>query len=295
MKAMAIALMILAALASRNASCAASAEDGYLAARDRYIKTFEKSGLNDDKALEAHGRALADLEARLRQVVGPNDIKGFGTASKGNLDTLASDDQGFGMLDALVYATADDTARVFVTTPGLLGRWLRGHAHWWDKNNVPQNVAAALKSESFYTQAISADAAVSTFGDIPVTRPADASTVVAMLTVGAQDIGSKAPDTLMIALVRPAKVFLVSAKIEPKIGPIAACEQAWQQFKKQADDAMAGYAKTNDQKLFDKGTRAEEDWDRAYRQCFGARAPKEGFFPAVVKQAQALIDALPAK
>jgi hypothetical protein len=295
MKTWMIAVMILAVLAGRDGSRAASPEDSYIAARDRYIKIFETSDPGDDKVNERHEAALAELAAQLQQIVGPTDIKGFPATPKGNLDTLSSSDEGFGLLDALVYAAPDDKARVFVTTPGLLGRWLRGHAHWWGHNDVPQDVTAALKAEPFYTQAISADAAVSMFGSVPLAKPADARFAVARMSVSAQDIGSKAPDTLLIAIVRPTRVFLVSARIDAKLGPIPACEQVLQRFKKQADDAMAGYAASNDQKLFDKSTQAEEQGDAAYRQCYGAQAPKESFFPAVIKQAQKLVDMMPGR
>jgi hypothetical protein len=47
-----------------------------------------------------------------------------------------------------------------------LAGWLRAHKDWWDKGlkNVPQQIAAALDDESFYTQAMSTDAAVVNFG-----------------------------------------------------------------------------------------------------------------------------------
>ena len=45
-------------------------------------------------------------------------------AGKLNLDTLIEGDQGFGLLDGLVYGAGDAKTRVIVTTDGLLRRWL---------------------------------------------------------------------------------------------------------------------------------------------------------------------------
>ena len=44
-----------------------------------------------------------------------------------------------------------------MTTQTLFARWLHAHKDWWDKGvpNVPQQIGAALKNETFYTQAIS--------------------------------------------------------------------------------------------------------------------------------------------
>ncbi|SRR6266545_2812940 len=41
--------------------------------------------------------------------------------------------------------------------------------------------------------------------------------------------------------------------------------------------------------------QGREDGDRAYRRCFAAHAKLESAFPALVKRAQGLIDALPKK
>ena len=49
---------------------------------------------------------------------------------------------------------------VVVTTEGLFKIWLREHRKWWRDNNVPQDPAKALRHTSFYTQAMSTDAAV---------------------------------------------------------------------------------------------------------------------------------------
>ncbi|HXL27733.1 MAG TPA: hypothetical protein VN968_00345, partial [Bradyrhizobium sp.] len=74
-------------------------------------------------------------------------------------------------------------AHIIITTQTILARWLRAHKDWWDKGlkNVPQQIAAALKDESFYTQAMSTDAAVVNFDPLPIAKPASATFAYGML------------------------------------------------------------------------------------------------------------------
>ena len=74
-------------------------------------------------------------------------------------------------------------SHIIVTTQPLFERWLRAHKDWWGKKhkNVPQQIGAALKDESFYTQAISTDAAVVNFNELPIAKPASATFAFAML------------------------------------------------------------------------------------------------------------------
>ena len=59
----------------------------------------------------------------------------------------------------------------------MLARWLHAHKDWWNKGikNVPQQIAAALQDETFYTQAITTDAAVVKFNDLPIAKPVSAT------------------------------------------------------------------------------------------------------------------------
>ena len=65
--------LILWFLAVCGAS-AASPVDDYIAARDAYLARFNASDIVDEAARTAHEGALGDLEARLRDIVGPSRI-----------------------------------------------------------------------------------------------------------------------------------------------------------------------------------------------------------------------------
>jgi hypothetical protein len=97
--------------------------------------------------------------------------------------------------------------------------------------------------------------------------------------------------------MRRSRVFLVTTPAAAKAGSSAACNSVWKQSEARAQRVLDEYQKTDpkDEKLFDRYTHMQEEGEQAYRGCFASRAKGERWFPALVKQAQALIDGLPAK
>jgi hypothetical protein len=287
-----IALLILLAAPVR----AASLEDAYLAARDGYIKRFEKSP-SDDATNEAYTRALADLEAKLRQVVGPTHLDGFSPDGKISLDALDSGDEDFGLLDGLVYVRADEKTRVLVTTASLFDKWLKAHERFWPETPLPADMAEALKRDDFYTQALTNGAAVVTYAEIKVAKPAWATLAFAVLDARTQDQSPPVPDEMIITVRRADRVFLITAKTAVAAGPIAACDKI--QAKLTAEAQAAGDADQaadgKDAALHEKAEQLARKADRAIPDCFATEARKAAFFPALVKQAQALIEMLPKK
>jgi hypothetical protein len=287
-----IALLVLLAIPAR----ATSLEDAYLAARDRYIKRFEKSP-NDDATYEAHTRALADLQAKLRQVIGPTHLDGFSPDGKISLDALDSGDEDFGLLDGLVYVSTDEKTRVLVTTASLFDKWLKSHERFWPETPLPAEMAAALERDDFYTQAVTNGAAVVTYAGIPVAKPAWATLAFAVLDARTQDQPPPIPDEMIITMRRADRVFMVTARTAVAAGPIATCDKV--QARLSAEAQAAGdadqQADGKDAALHAKAEQFARKADRAYPDCFASEATHAAFFPALVKQAQQLIDALPAK
>jgi hypothetical protein len=238
--------------------------------------------MSNDAAFAAHERARRDLEAKLRKVLGPVPIDGF-PESKINLESLTEGLEGYGLLDGLVYSSPDQKSRVLVTTDELLAKWLAAHKRWWGgKDDIPPGVEAALKSESFYTQALNTDAHIFKFVDLPLAAPASPAFAYAVLVGRAQDYGLLTPKEIIVLVRRGGRLFVVSAPAAVAVGGAPACAEAWERDEKQARAA--------------DGDRSEELLDeayRTYRKCFAAQATTD--FPALAKQAQALVDMLPAK
>ncbi len=273
---------------------AASPTDRYLAARDRAIAAFkaaDEAGPLDDAVFARHDRALADLGKLLEPVVGPVAIKGFPATGKISLDTLFPNDEGFGLLDGLVFASADGKAQVLVTTDELFRRWLPAHT------DLSQAPAEALQADLFYTQAINTDSNFLRYAGIPVVAPAKATSVRAMLAVRAQELSPRVPDEIILAVAEGGRLYVASATVAAKVTAIPACDALWHDYQEKMSAALDAYNASDpkDDKLFDVYTALQEEADRAFRGCFAEHAPREAFFPALTGQAQAIVDALPAR
>jgi hypothetical protein len=295
MKSLLLALLIVTPLAAQ----AASPEETYFAARDKHIAKFtaiDEAGNLEEGALEDHQRARDELGKLLQPIIGPVAIKGIATKGTANVYSLFKGDEDFGLLDGLLYSSADDKTHVVVTTDALLDHWLKEHKDWWEPPlvNVPQDVNAALQSEAFYTQALMTDAAVFRYVDLPIAKPAKATLAFAMLVGRAQDIGPVTPGEIIVSVVGGGRAFVVSAPASVKVTPIAACGEIWRQAEKAAQARGGGAgAGSSDDNRSDETIRQEGD--AAFHRCFAQRAKSQGFFAALVKQAQALVDRLPVR
>jgi hypothetical protein len=261
----------------------------YLATRDAYARKFAGSDIaGDDRARSAHEAALDELESRLRQAIGPVHIVGLADDGRINLASLVPGDTGYGLLDGLVYASPDGKTRVLATTSELLFRWL------WMHKDLPRSLNGALKSDDFYTNALYAEAYFLSYAELPV-KPPEAAFATAMLFAHAQDVGPTAPDEIAVTIIHESRVFIATAPAAAKIGVMPECEPLWQEPHRQAERLFDAYAESDskDKTLLARYANLQAYGDRAYRGCFARRAEKQDQFPALVAQAQALIDALP--
>ena len=293
--------LLIAMVLAASSVWAASPEADYFAARDGYTAKFSSlsnARQMDDGTLRQHDEALAALTKMMRSIVGPVAIEGFPAEGKISLDSLFQGDLGFGLIDGLVYASADGRTQIVVTTEPLLAHWLVEHKDWWGPKieNVPQQAQAALKSEAFYTQALVTDSAFSKYAELPVRKPAGAAFAYAMLIARTQSLGPRTPDELLVAVIASGRVFVVSAPAGARIAPIAACRQIWKDAEQQAIEKQNAYirAQSKDENLTRQSDRLEEEGDAAFRRCFAARAPADPSFAALARQAQGFVDRLPA-
>jgi hypothetical protein len=296
MKAFLLALIAFIPLAAH----AASPEESYLASKKRYVEKFKKledAEQMNDRALKEEERARLDLEKQLREVVGPLALKGFSGPGKISLETLFSEDVGANQLDGLVYSS-DDNAQAVVTTESLLQSWLRARKpDWPNPKAAPTEIPQALKSEDFYTLALSSDAAVSKYAEILLEKPANAAFAFALLDARSQDTPPRIPNELIVSVVREGKVFLTTAPAKAKIDSIPACDKISQEYESKASKARAAYNASNpkNEKLFDESTRFEREGDASYRRCFAEQAKNERFFRTLTDEAQSLLDRLSSK
>jgi hypothetical protein len=305
----AAASCLLAMLSSASAA-PISSEDRYIAARDAAIAKISKlyDAKKDDEVEKVEKAVGADLFAQMKVILAEPDRKGFGPA-KLNLDAYSHGDEGFGLLDGLRFdslvgengekAGADGAdgkyvepkSHVIVTTQTLLERWLRGHKDWWGKKikNVPQQMTAALKDETLFTQAIPTDSAVVIFNELPIAKPAAATSAFALLGGRTQDAAPNEADEVFVSALANGKAYVAYGSIRPKV-QIPACVAIRADYNKKADKAAEDFdSKRIDKKAYDKLGDFRQQGEDAYKKCFTQRAPQQPSFVEATKQAQALL------
>jgi hypothetical protein len=279
------AVAVLAATQAGAVAAPSSPEDRYIAARDAAIERISPiydAGKFDEAAQKAEDASRADLQAQMGAILGELQASGFGPP-KLTLETFYKGDEGFGMLDGLRLDAelgktgepagrndaagnyVEPKAHIIVTTQTMFERWLHVHKDWWDKGlkNVPQQIGAALRDESFYTQAISPGEAVVKFNVLPVAKPAGATFAYGFLAGRTQSDIPDAADQVFVSALANGKVYIAYGSVAPKV-EIAACV----------------------------AIRADED---AYKRCFTERAPQQPSFAEATRQAQALLAAAVGK
>jgi hypothetical protein len=309
----AVACLVVMLSNAGAAPLSPSLEDRYIATRDAAIERFSSihdAGRFDDAAKKDEETARADLQAQMIAILGALNRKGFGPATL-NLSTFYRGDEGFGMLDGLRFDAERGTTReraggngadgryvepkahIIITTQTILARWLRAHKDWWDKGlkNVPQQIAAALRDESFYTQAMSTDAAVVNFAPLPIAKPASATFAYGMLAGRTQDDIPNAADAVFVSALADGKVYIAYGLIEPKV-QIAACTVIRADYNKRAERSDEDFRlKKIDKPAYDRLGDIRRQGEDAYKRCFGQRAPQQPSFAEATRQAQQLLAA----
>jgi hypothetical protein len=105
------------------------------------------------------------------------------------------------------------------------------------------------------------------------------------------------PATTGLAVVQAGRVFVVSAPANAKIDPMPACREIWQRSERKAIAAQDAHfaSEQKDDEPSNQRDRLEEEGDAAYRRCFAQQAKGQGFFTALTRRAQTLVDRLPAR
>jgi hypothetical protein len=300
-----LAALICAASLSPPAN-AATPEQAYIAARDAAIAKIkaaekaEKRGPTDnygDAILKMDEEATAGLEQQMRAIVGPVVIKGM-EDDKGatNLDTLFEGDEGFGLLDGMIYGAPDARTRVIVTTDTMFAIWLREHKNWFGSNaaSMPQQPSAAVRTDDFYSQAVLTDAAIMRFAELPVRKPAAAAFAFAMLAARSQSDVPPQADEIFVAAALGKHVFVANTKEFAAVGPIAACDRIRNDLIKKSEDA-AQEPGLDDEARLKKSEALSAKSEAEFLRCFAAQASHQNGFAAAVTAAQTLLDRLPPR
>jgi len=264
---------------------AASPEEKYFETRDNFIRQFEKASVPIDVLDEKDRHALAELEKQLKPIIGPVNFEGFPKEGKINLLTLEND-YGFGQVDGLRFSAKQE--ELFVTTDNILKKYLAGQPE------LPKDLADLSKTGEFYVRAITAEAAVTYFAEIPVKSANGKSYVHAFLGLTAQDIGPFIPKDIFVFVTNGNRILAVQSPVATAMTEIPECRNEWERFAKKSSDAMEVYRSSgsNNQKASDESVQYEEQGFEAYHRCYDREAKNQKFFASLKKQAQSIVDRL---
>ena len=137
---------------------------------------------------------------------------------------------------------------------------------------------------------------ISKYVELPVAAPPQAKLAFAMLVARSQDLGPRTPDELIVTVgPRYDRLFVVTAPANAKIDPMPACQRIWRgpAQRRQGPRSLRGVG-LKDDKLFEQSTQIEEEGDAAFHRA-SRSGQKPEFVAALTRQAQTLIDRLPAK
>jgi hypothetical protein len=298
-------LVIVLLLIASPLAWAQSPEEAYLAARIQAGAALEEKAKTADAFdttkpgggtwYTAHNQARSLIETQLRRVLGPvAPPRGFSGAGAFSPDTLCCE-AGTGMLDGILFQNTKGS--VLVTTEGLLRSWLREHKNWWKDDPLATDPKAALQSSAFYTQAISADAAVTLFAPLPIHAPAGATLAVAELAL--QCNGSCAlPLYVAVAVIKGGRVHVALVDAVLPTATPGTCDAVWKDFRDRYKAAYATYEAAKETpkayELLQAAGRIESAGGAAVDKCRKSQPKGVMAFPGLTRQAQELVDALAA-
>jgi hypothetical protein len=290
-------LSLCLALGLATTASGASPEDAYLAERDQAIakiKALDASKRDDDKARAADEAALAALQKRLIEIVGPVRVEGFAKTAKINLETLSQEGMGVDMLDGLAFAPtsgADDGSVLIATTKPLLEGWLKQRAAEPDATfRTPNKVEDALRSDNFYTFAFGADSAFGWAGEIGIAKPAGVEFAFAGIGRRAQIDDPTPVDRLVVAVIKGERALIAEVATGVQIPEYPTCKPIWTRAQAKSAALAKAYAAggSKDDALDKAGAAATTEGARAWLACVGERAKQAPFYPALKRQAQDL-------
>lgn len=278
------------------AATAATPEEAYLSLRNRAtakLRKLEAAGKAAGAAEAEERKTLKDLGEKMEAIIGPVSVPGFQKLGKYSIETLF-EGVGADQLDGLAFTGDDEKSLLTVSTQGLAEAFLRARRKDWEKSEKPpQTLGEALASPFFYTLAVSPDAGVEKYADLPIAKPAAATLAAAILDLRSQDdAGGVLPDEIIVAVASEGRLYIASTPAKAKIESAPACEKIWAEHQAEAKKAMESYSASGlaNEKDFAKYADLQAEGSAGFRRCFADHAKSTKFFAALTQEAQALAD-----
>ncbi|WP_029006266.1 hypothetical protein [Azorhizobium doebereinerae] len=277
---------------------AGEAEDAYIATRNRHVTAIAaamKSGIPDQKLYKMDEQARVDLKKRLSSVLGPLSFKGVGRTPTFSPGALYSGEMESGRPDGLLFQDEAGTTRIFVSTVPILTNWVGEDAKSYGRE--APSLVSQLSEDGFLTNAVSSDAAFISYMQLQLAAQ-EGETVVALLGLFAQDDPSDVPPrSLVVARLAKDRVMVATIEAPSAAKEIPACTKVWGDYQTKANQLFAAIPKGRgaDDPKWDEAQTALSDGGIAYRKCYADEAPKQSFYPGVMKRAEGLLATMRGK
>lgn len=292
MRRIALGLAWICALAFTTSHAMDAATASYLTARDKAIAELNDAAprVPDAELVRRDHASLQKLGGMMEGIVGPIHLEGFPTKGEYNLETLLKE-MGFGMLDGMSVKSGDGQILAVVTTESLLRVWLvqNNDSLRHPPNSGSVDVVDAFVSGEFYTSGMSdSDIAYNKYAELPVEPRTGIAR--AILFKPYQDYPAPyAPTGVLVAVMRDNRVVLFRKTL---VSPdIPECSAAYaRDSKKAGEQDAADRAAAAARRAPGPSVDRDETVSNAFIQCYAQHLPRTASYPALVREAQALVD-----
>ncbi len=210
---------------------------------------------------------MGDLEARLREIVGPVRLPGLASPGKLAYEGFWGVGSTPVVADGMVFDWSGNT--LFVTTRALYMRAVGALRVRSDEDDMVSRTV------------LGGHVAFVTFANLPVRKGGSTKRVRAVVGVAFQAYGPWPPNYLVVQVERGERVSVVGASLEPPLEQVDDCEARFN-----ADMSKIPHGANED--------RLQDRVYDTYRRCIGSALPSRPSFAAVLGRAQAIVDQLEA-
>lgn len=270
--------------------------DDYIEARNAAEKTLraaQEAGKSDEAISALEEKYIADLKARLIAIVGPISFKG--------LD--ATPDFSNTVYEPSTLAFHGETAAITVqvSPEPIIADWLKRELEA-KRNGEPegedvpdafgQGIAAAMKTETFYTRSVGIPFAFFDYGSLPLQAEKGEQLHVALGRIIIEDPVEAPPVDIVLTRVADGQVIIANASLDAEAPSFEACHVIAQGFTDKAEtlEKAAEAASNYDDPRWKAATAERLKGGKAYRACFAEKVKGTPFYAEATKQAQALLD-----
>lgn len=281
-------------------AAAADALADYLAIRDKAIAASLAAYMAgkgaDETVIVQEQAAIKDLGRRMTALVGPVEVKTFGSPTFSLDGMVFTDEQATHQLEAVSLLNEEETAQVVVTPEPIFRSWLEARGKDVEApEGFASGLAAAQATGYFYNNAlVFHDDGFTPYMQLPVVAK-EGEAVYATLGLFSDDLpGNTPPNNVTIVRIADGKAMVGIAEVKLDGETVAACEALWKTYQDKLDalQKAAEAERKADDPRWAQITATSDEADAAFRTCFIKEAKGQPFVDEATRKAEAFLDTM---